>query len=58
MLPQLQEQRRILSELKRGDATVKQLKAIDDTIAKITASTASPTLVDLLRFKARPTLTK
>jgi hypothetical protein len=53
LLPKLQEIRASYAAQKRGNATAKHLKAVDAAVAKITASTATPTLVSLKEFKSR-----
>ena len=54
VLPQLEEMRRNLAKTERGKALGETQQLLDKTIAGITASTASPTLVDLKDFIAKP----
>jgi len=52
MLPKLQETRTYLTKVKR--VSPEHLKQFDQGVAAIEASTATPTLVSLAEFKARP----
>jgi len=54
VLPQLQEMRRKLVQTQRGRKPSETVKLLDKTIAEIETSTASPTVLDLKEFKARP----
>ncbi|MEI6534182.1 MAG: DUF6288 domain-containing protein [Verrucomicrobiaceae bacterium] len=53
-LPQLQEMRREIAKSERGKEPSESLNLIDKAIAGITASTDSPTLVELKNFTAQP----
>jgi len=54
VLPQLEEMRRNLAKTERGKAPAETQQLLDKAIAGITASTVSPTLVDLKNFTAQP----
>lgn len=53
LLPQLQELRSHYTAQKRDASAAQRLKLVDHAIAKITASTATPTLVSVAEFKTR-----
>jgi len=53
MLPQLQEMCRDLASAKNGEKSANVL-LLDKTIAAITSSTASPTVLDLKEFMTHP----
>lgn len=57
MLPQLQEMRRDLASAKNGEKSANVL-LLDKTIAAITSSRASPTVLDLKEFMAHPEAAK
>jgi len=50
----LRDMRRSLVQSERGNEQSERVKLLDQGIAGIEAGTASPTLLDLKEFKARP----
>jgi hypothetical protein len=53
VVPQLEELRRTVLQIKEGKEQAEQVKMLDDCIAKIAASSDSPTILDLQDFTRR-----
>lgn len=58
VVPQLEELRNRIVQIKRGKEQTEQVAILDQSIAKITASEISPTIIDLKDFKSHSTSTK